>query len=845
MIFLMATQIIIHEKYDYTAQKELTKLFESQGLIQIKIKDAHVTFNQQVAVLESIFLRKMDVNRYRTELTRYYDLEKDTQLKLNDIAFVLKDSRYDSLVKNILRVHHALGERFRAIVNSLETSADAGKTVNVTDEVLKDSNKEFADLISSLTNLVASVQKEGVDQLHQKRELRHLLNWLTVAFVSIPFIVFLYILLDRKVKALRESEANFAALTANMRDGALVNHSGKNEFVNLSLAKMLGYSNEKELTGTTVKDIVYPSEMDQVLHYHQLRMQGKDAPNQYETLFITKEGKPLPVEVCASLTTWKGNTAGLVTVRDSSERRKAERTVQESEARYQRAERGTSDGLWEWNIISGENYFSPRWLEMLGYEPGELSYHVNTFIELIHPDDKSLVQKAIEEHLQHNTPYSVDLRLRRKNGDYLWVNARGQAERNDQGEPALMTGVISDISRRRQAEEELQKSELWMTNIFNTLEEAVLVVTPDRELLNINNAAIRMFGYSREEIAAASTELFHVDHEHYVEFGNRISRAFAEGKVAEFEFESKRKNGEIFPTEHSVSLLKSPDGTTLGIVSVVADITERKKAEVELDKYRHQLEILVEERTRELRDAQGELVRKERLATLGQLTATVSHELRNPLGAMRPSLYFIGKKINKEDENLQQAIEILDRNIQRCDRIIDELLDFTRITEIELHSTKIDDWLDSVIREQYFPPGIKLDKHYSLGALDVSIDSDRLRRAVINVLENACHAMMDENRKILNKKNARLSVKTGVNARRNNRIEITITDNGCGIPQDIQEKIYEPLFSTKTFGVGLGMSTVRQIMTQHAGGIDINSKPGKGTSVVLWIPNAYRHEAVI
>ena len=108
-----------------------------------------------------------------------------------------------------------------------------------------------------------------------------------------------------------------------------------------------------------------------------------------------------------------------------------------------------------------------------------------------------------------------------------------------------------------------------------------------------------------------------------------------------------------------------------------------------------------------------------------------------------------------------------------------------------------------------------------------------MRRAVINVLENACHAMMDDNQKLVKNKNARLLIKTQGN---DERIEITITDTGAGIKKDVLRKIFEPLFSTKGFGVGLGMPAVKQIMEQHHGGININSKVDKGTSVTLWVP---------
>jgi len=967
MICLMIAQFIILERHDDQDQIELTELIEMQARIQLKVKDAHVRFNQQVTALENYFVRRKDGSARKLVLKNYFQREKATQNLLDEITSSLNDARFESLIGKLREIHHSLSERFREVIEEKNTRNDGGKLPVDTDEVLGNSSNEFTNKIYSLNDLVTRVYGEKIEELHKIRKNRHLLNWLLVGCVSIPLIIFLFVLLDRKVKALRETEANFASLTANMQDGVIVRYSGEHVFANQHLASMLGYKNANELIGTRMEELIHPEDLDLVLHRSQQRQQGKSVPSVYEIKLLTRNGEPVPVEVCASMTTWKGKAAGMVTIRDITERKKSENILKESEARYQRAERGTSDGLWEWNIITGDNYFSPRWLEMLGYEDGDLLHHLDSFIELIHPDDKSVVQQAVEDHLQNNKPYNIDMRLRCKNGDYLWVNSRGQAENNEQGMPALMTGVISDISRRRQAEEELQKSELWMTNIFNTLAEAVLVVTPDRELLNINNAAIKMFGYSIEEIAKSSTELFHVDHEHYIEFGNRIGSAFAEGKVAHFEFEAKRKNGEIFPTEHYVSILKSPDGTTLGIVSVVIDITERKESEErvsrlaaivrhssdfigfadingrprflntagrqmvgiesneefynkwlpdyfshqdqefventilpqvmetgrwsgefrfqhfqtgelipvwfdifciddpvtgepyqlatitrdisekkhneeELNHYRERLEELVEERTRELKNAQDELVRKERLATLGQLTATVSHELRNPLGAMRPSLYFISKKINKEDKNLQQAIEILDRNIQRCDHIIDELLDFTRITDIELHSTRIDDWLDAVVNEQQFPEEIKLEKHYSLDSIDVPIDSDRLRRAVINVLENACHAMMDENQKVINRKNAHLDIKTGINTECGNRIEITVTDNGCGIPPDLKEKIFEPLFSTKTFGVGLGMSTVRQIMVQHSGGIEINSKQGEGTSVILWLPGVVNHE---
>lgn len=234
----------------------------------------------------------------------------------------------------------------------------------------------------------------------------------------------------------------------------------------------------------------------------------------------------------------------------------------------------------------------------------------------------------------------------------------------------------------------------------------------------------------------------------------------------------------------------------------------------------------------DLQDSHSELQRKERLATLGQLTATVSHELRNPLGAMRPSLYVIERKSDKEDERIQSAIERIDRNIDRCDHIIDELLDFTRITELEREPTLIDEWLMSVILEQTIPEGILLEKDFGLNNIELAVDTARLRRVVINAIENACHSMMDDNQQSVNN-NAHINIKTCVS---NNRLEIIIKDTGSGIAKDVIDEIFEPLFSTKSFGVGLGMPTIKQIMQQHGGGVEVESKEGKGTAVTLWLP---------
>ena len=124
--------------------------------------------------------------------------------------------------------------------------------------------------------------------------------------------------------------------------------------------------------------------------------------------------------------------------------------------------------------------------------------------------------------------------------------------------------------------DELRKSAIWFRGMFRILDEAVFVATQSQVLEEINPAAEKMFGYEKEELAGKSTEILHVDHEHYVEFGEKLKEAFEKGETADIDFSARRKNGEVFPTHHTVSLLTDSDGATIGMVSVVRDMSQRK-----------------------------------------------------------------------------------------------------------------------------------------------------------------------------------------------------------------------------------------------------------------------------
>ena len=265
-------------------------------------------------------------------------------------------------------------------------------------------------------------------------------------------------------------------------------------------------------------------------------------------------------------------------------------------------------------------------------------------------------------------------------------------------------------------------------------------------------------------------------------------------------------------------------------------LTQIQNRDQTLEQYRSNLEELVSERTRELEAAQKELVSKEKLAVMGTLSAMVSHEIRNPLGTIRNTIFNIKQLINKNNYAVEPELERIERNVVRCDHIIEELLDFTRLQEKNLEPVKIDPWLNEVMDEQTIPEGMILTTDLKAGVV-VQIDNESFRRAVINVAQNGIQAMTKvktgKKPEPSEQKDMRLTIESRVHQ---DRVEVIISDNGEGIPQADLDKIYEPLYSTKSFGVGLGLPIVKGIMEQHLGGIEIDSKVGIGTKVTLWVP---------
>jgi len=231
----------------------------------------------------------------------------------------------------------------------------------------------------------------------------------------------------------------------------------------------------------------------------------------------------------------------------------------------------------------------------------------------------------------------------------------------------------------------------------------------------------------------------------------------------------------------------------------------------------------------ELQETREELLQNERLAVLGRLNAIVSHEIRNPLGTISNALFMMSESVDHNDNEVYtKAVKLCKRNVERCNRIVSELLDFSKANNLVKEKVLIDKWLDEVLDQSPALTEVNVEKIFTAETV-LEIDKDRMQRAVDNICLNASQAMTSKTQAQRN-----LKVQTRLTG---DRLEIKFTDNGHGISEKDMESILEPMFSTKSFGVGLGLPIVQNIMTDHGGGLEIVSTIGKETTFTLWLPS--------
>jgi PAS domain S-box-containing protein len=317
------------------------------------------------------------------------------------------------------------------------------------------------------------------------------------------------------------------------------------------------------------------------------------------------------------------------------------------------------------------------------------------------------------------------------------------------------------------------------------------------------------------------------------------------GQASRFEYTLVHSDGSerrvLVISSGWLALTKGRNRSALVSVVDVSENTELKRINEEILRLNQELAINMQQ----LKDAQDALVKKGRMEQMGQLTATIAHELRNPLGAVRTSAFLIERKLKDKGLGIESQMSRINNGVMRCDNIITQLLDFSRSKQLVCEAADMDEWLATLVEEEAkrLPEIVQINCILGLDGIKVPFDASRLQRAVVNLISNAAEAMVGNGEaKLTDSANTPcIEISTEIH---NDFVCLSVKDNGPGISAELIDKIREPLFTTKSFGTGLGIPAIEQIASQHGGRLEIISQAGQGAAFILHLPlNATHTEA--
>ncbi len=407
----------------------------------------------------------------------------------------------------------------------------------------------------------------------------------------------------------------------------------------------------------------------------------------------------------------------------------------------------------------------------------------------------------------------------------------------------VFTGLLLSaiVAERRQAETTLKLSEARYRNIYENVEDVIYRTNYYGVLTDISPSAERRFGYLREEVIGKQVEEFFFTRQDYEELDTAMERS---GGVNDFEVRLKRKDGSLLPTSITSRIIFDERGLPVATEGVLRDITGRKQVEEKIVQENALLEQRVEERTRELRTAQDQILRQEKLAILGQLAGGVGHELRNPLAVINNAIYYLKLIQPDVDKKIKQYYDMIDIETHTAEKIITDLLDFARTESIEQKNISVTDLLERVLGRFVVPPSVEVVLDIPSDLPMVLVDPQQMEQVLGNLTVNAVQAMIPHGSTQGMPVMARMTISARVVKQpmdlkpQQRMVAISVTDTGFGISPENMKRLFEPLFTTKIKGIGLGLAVSKKLAEANGGNIDVQSDFGKGSTFTLVLPTS-------
>jgi len=420
-------------------------------------------------------------------------------------------------------------------------------------------------------------------------------------------------------------------------------------------------------------------------------------------------------------------------------------------------------------------------------------------------DDENVATKAVHEGAQ----------------DYL---VKGQIDGN------LLSRAVRYAIERKQKEEELRNAKIFTESIISNVPEVIYSVNREMKVIYISPKCEQLYGYTSEEFINDPTKLWmEVIHPEDRQMLEPIHDKLTKGESYSFEYRIINKYGNTRWVHDTGNPLLDHEGKVERLEGSITDITERKRMEEELKRYNEHLEEEVKQRT-------NELIQSEKMASIGQMIAGVAHEVNNPLGYINSNTGIIEeqilslKEICKEKETLQKLHninELLETNIKGINRITTitkSLKRFAMPDEGEITPADINQGIQDTLLILHNQLKHRIEVFENYGKIPkINCNIGQLNQVFMNLILNASQAM----------DKGKIWIKTWVD---NNNIFIEIIDNGNGIPEEAINNIFDPFFTTKKNGTGLGLSLCYRIIKDHKGDIIVESKVGKGTTMLIKLP---------
>lgn len=380
---------------------------------------------------------------------------------------------------------------------------------------------------------------------------------------------------DPLLRQIRGSEQNLRALAENANDGILVNLDGRHVYANRRLAEMLGYTPE-ELLGTALPDLVHPDEQPKVEERYRRRLAGEAVTSQYETVFVTKGGTAVPMEINAARTEWQGQPAALVVARDISERLRGAQALRDREARYRAVIETSADGFWVVDMEGRLREVNDAYVRRSGYTREELLAMRVTDVEAREKPEET--RAHIEKILREGSDLFESWH-RAKDGS-VWPVEVNVAHWPDAGGRFFV--FLRDISARRAAEAQMQK----LSRALEQSADAVMVTGRDGVIEYVNPALETMTGYSRAELLGRKPSVFHSGIQDEA-FYRRLWSTILAGEIFSDVLVNRRKDGSLYYEEELISPIKDGEGNITHFVATARDITERMAVQEQLQHLAH------------------------------------------------------------------------------------------------------------------------------------------------------------------------------------------------------------------------------------------------------------------